>query len=61
MRTRTTTPPSTSPGLRVTAVLVTFDAGRWLPATLDTWPGCSTGPTRLIAIDNDSADGTRTC
>ncbi len=46
-------------GLRVTAVLVTFDAGRWLPATLDSLAGLQHRPTRLIAIDNDSADGTR--
>jgi len=46
-------------GLRVTAVLVTFDAGRWLPATLDSLAALRHRPTRLIAIDNDSADGTR--
>ena len=46
-------------GLRVTAVLVTFDAGRWLPATLDSLAGLQHRPTRLIAIDNDSADGSR--
>ena len=46
-------------GLQVTAVLVTFDAARWLPATLDGLAGLQHRPTRLIAIDNDSADGTR--
>lgn len=46
-------------GLRVTAVLVAFDAGRWLPATLDSLAGLQHRPTRLIAIDNDSTDATR--
>ncbi len=46
-------------GLRVTAVLVTFDAGRWLPATLDSLAGLQHRPTRLIAIDNESTDGSR--
>ncbi len=46
-------------GMRVTAVLVTFDAARWLPATLSSLAQLEHRPTRLIAIDNDSADGTR--
>ena len=46
-------------GMRVTAVLVTFDAARWLPATLDSLARLQHRPTRLIAIDNDSTDGTR--
>ena len=46
-------------GLRVTAVLVAFEAGRWLPATLDSLSALQHRPTRLIAIDNDSTDGTR--
>ena len=55
----TTKPGSTCQGMRVTAVLVTFDAARWLPATLDSLAGLQHRPTRLIAIDNDSTDGTR--
>jgi GT2 family glycosyltransferase len=46
-------------GMRVTAVLVTFDAARWLPATLDSLARLQHRPTRLIAIDNDSTDTTR--
>ena len=46
-------------GMRVTAVLVTFDAARWLPASLDSLAQLQHRPTRLIAIDNDSIDGTR--
>jgi GT2 family glycosyltransferase len=46
-------------GMRVTAVLVTFDAARWLPATLESLAQLQHRPTRLIAIDNDSIDGTR--
>jgi GT2 family glycosyltransferase len=44
----------------VTAVLVTFDAARWLPATLEALARLDTRPTRLIAIDNASTDATRT-
>jgi len=36
----------------VTAVLVTMDAARWLPATLQALAKLDTRPTRLIAIDN---------
>ncbi len=43
----------------VTAVLVAFDAARWLPATLAALAHLSTRPTRLIAIDNGSSDTTR--
>jgi GT2 family glycosyltransferase len=46
-------------GAHVTAVLVTFDAARWLPATLAALAKLDTRPTRLIAIDNASTDGTR--
>jgi GT2 family glycosyltransferase len=42
----------------VTAVLVTLDAARWLPATLDALAKLDTRPTRLIAIDNASSDAT---
>src|SRR6187551_164912 len=42
----------------VTAVLVTLDAARWLPATLDALAKLDTRPTRLIAIDNASTDAT---
>ena len=42
----------------VTAVLVTLDAARWLPATLQALAKLDTRPTRLIAIDNASADAT---
>ena len=42
----------------VTAVLVTLDAARWLPATLQALAKLETRPTRLIAIDNASADAT---
>jgi GT2 family glycosyltransferase len=47
-------------GAHVTAVLVTFDAARWLPATLAALAKLDTRPTRLIAIDNASTDATRT-
>jgi GT2 family glycosyltransferase len=47
-------------GAHVTAVLVTFDAARWLPATLAALARLDTRPTRLIAIDNKSIDATRT-
>jgi GT2 family glycosyltransferase len=42
----------------VTAVLVTLDAARWLPATLEALAKLDTRPTRLIAIDNESTDAT---
>jgi GT2 family glycosyltransferase len=45
---------------QVMAVLVTIDAARWLPATLDALGKLTTRPTRLIAIDNGSTDATRT-
>ena len=47
-------------GAHVTAVLVTFDAARWLPATLAALAKLDPRPTRLIAIDNASTDATRT-
>ena len=47
-------------GAHVTAVLVTFDAARWLPATLAALAKLDPRPTRLIAIDNASSDATRT-
>ena len=47
-------------GAHVTAVLVTLDAARWLPATLEALAELDTRPTRLIAIDNASTDATRT-
>ena len=47
-------------GAHVIAVLVTLDAARWLPATLEALAELDTRPTRLIAIDNASADATRT-
>ena len=47
-------------GSHVTAVLVTLDAARWLPATLEALAKLDTRPTRLIAIDNASKDATRT-
>src|SRR4249920_2858813 len=43
---------------RVTAVLVTLDAARWLPATLAALAKLDPRPTRLIAIDNASTDAT---
>src|SRR4029453_2496255 len=46
-------------GAHVTAVLVTLDAARWLPATLEALAKLDTRPTRLIAIDNDSNDATQ--
>ena len=46
--------------LHVTAVLVAFDAARWLPVTLDALARLEHRPNRLIAIDNDSTDATRT-
>jgi GT2 family glycosyltransferase len=46
-------------GAHVTAVLVTFDAARWLPATLEALARLDTRPSRLIAIDNASTDATR--
>jgi GT2 family glycosyltransferase len=45
---------------QVMAVLVTLDAARWLPATLEALGKLTTRPTRLIAIDNSSTDTTRT-
>jgi GT2 family glycosyltransferase len=45
-------------GHRVTAVLVAMDAGGWLAETLDGLAGLQHRPTRLIAIDNASADNT---
>ncbi len=45
--------------LHVTAVLVAFDAARWLPVTLDALAQLKHRPNRLIAIDNDSTDATR--
>ena len=47
-------------GAHVTAVLVTLDAARWLPATLEALAKLDTRPARLIAIDNASKDATRT-
>ena len=47
-------------GAHVTAVLVTLDAARWLPATLGALAELDTRPSRLIAIDNASTDATRT-
>ena len=46
--------------LKVTAVLVAFDAARWLPDTLAGLDRLQHRPTRLIAIDNGSTDATRT-
>ena len=46
-------------GAHVVAVLVTLDAARWLPATLEALAKLDTRPTRLIAIDNASTDATR--
>ena len=42
----------------VTAVLVCFDAARWLPATLDGLDALDVRPARLVAIDNGSTDST---
>ena len=44
----------------VTAVLVAFDAARWLRATLDGLEALVRRPDRLIAIDNGSDDATGT-
>ncbi|HEY5822139.1 MAG TPA: glycosyltransferase [Propionibacteriaceae bacterium] len=46
--------------VHVTAVLVAFDAARWLPATLAALDHLKQRPARLIAIDNGSSDATRT-
>ena len=43
----------------VTAVLVCFDAARWLPATLAGIAALDVRPTRVVAIDNGSSDTTR--
>ncbi|SDT08559.1 glycosyltransferase [Microlunatus soli] len=43
---------------RVTAVLVTQNAARWLPETLTALAGLSRRPNRVIAIDNESTDRT---
>ena len=40
----------------VTAVLVTLDAARWLPYTLEALEHLQDRPHRLIAIDNASSD-----
>src|SRR5919112_2419480 len=47
-------------GAHVTAVLVTFDAARWLESTLDGLEALEHRPNRLIAIDNGSSDATMT-
>ncbi len=44
--------------LHVTAVLVCFDAARWLAATLAGLAALDVRPARLVAIDNGSTDGT---
>ena len=44
----------------VTAVLVTLDAARWLPYTLEALEHLQDRPHRLIAIDNASSDITLT-
>jgi GT2 family glycosyltransferase len=44
----------------VTAVLVAFDAARWLNATLDGLEALTRRPERLIAVDNGSDDATST-
>lgn len=46
-------------GAHVTAVLVAFDAARWLPTTLNALAGLRVRPARLIAVDNGSSDSTR--
>lgn len=43
---------------RVTAVLVTQNAGRWLAETLTALAGLTRRPDRVIAIDNESTDDT---
>ncbi len=43
---------------RVTAVLVTQNAARWLPETLTALAGLTRRPNRVIAIDNQSTDAT---
>ena len=43
----------------VTAVLVCFDAARWLSATLDGLSALEVRPNRVIAVDNGSKDTTR--
>ncbi|MBO0812382.1 MAG: glycosyltransferase [Microlunatus sp.] len=43
---------------RVTAVLVTQNAARWLPETLTALAGLTRRPDRVIAIDNESSDET---
>jgi FMN phosphatase YigB (HAD superfamily) len=52
--------PANIAGLHVTAVLVAFDAARWLGATLDGLEALERRPDRLIAIDNGSSDATTT-
>jgi len=52
--------PADLSGCQVTAVLVTFDAERWLPETLSGLAGLRRRPTRLIAIDNASQDASAT-
>lgn len=51
-------PPADLSGVHVTAVLVTFDAARWLPDTLAGLAALTHRPDRLIAIDNASSDAT---
>lgn len=41
---------------RVTAVLVTQNAERWLPETLTALAGLTRRPDRVIAVDNESTD-----
>lgn len=49
-------PPIDVSAQRVTAVLVTRQAGRWLGPTLASLKALEVAPTRLIAIDNESTD-----
>lgn len=56
MTTAATTPGKTHDGATVTAVMVSHDGSRWLPAVLDALAAQTRPPDRIIAVDTDSSD-----
>jgi GT2 family glycosyltransferase len=51
-----TTLGQTQDGAAVTAVLVSHDGSRWLPAVLDALAAQTRPPDRVVALDTDSSD-----
>src|SRR5689334_497730 len=47
-------------GATVTAVLVSHDGSRWLPAVLDALATQTRPPDQIIAVDTDSSDDSAT-